>query len=169
MSRIPRSVRILVAGLLAVSTLTVFGVSPAGAAATGSVVNNGAGGVTVTYTVGQGETVGLHVYTALTACDTSSFPPPPQYYLLSGLGSAPLLGASPATVDQTTSVHTGQSSSTIPAGTYQFCLYDITGGNFVLLSGVQTTIGTVTPTTSSTTTSTTTAPAADPVAPAFTG
>lgn len=169
MSRVSRSVRIAVAGLLAVSALTVFGVNPAGAAATGSVVNNGAGGVTVTYTIGQGESVGLHVYTALTACDTSSLPPAPQYYLLAGVGNAPFLGASPATVDQTTSVHAGQSSSTIPTGTYMFCLYDNSGGGFVLLSGVQTTIGTVTPTTSSTTTSTTTAPAADPVAPAFTG
>ncbi|MSX34123.1 MAG: hypothetical protein F2784_04285, partial [Actinobacteria bacterium] len=49
MSRFSRPVRNAVAGLLAISALTIFGVSPASAAATASMVDNGDGSVTVTY------------------------------------------------------------------------------------------------------------------------
>ena len=160
MSRFPRLARFAAVGAFVVSTLTVFAASPAGATSTGTVVNNGAGGVTVTYVAGANETVALHVYTSLAACDQSNLPPAPDYYLLS-LGGTPALGASPATVDGSTQVNIingGSPTGTIPTGTYQFCLYSLpqSGGSpsFTFLSGVQTTIGTVTPTTSATTTTT---------------
>ena len=133
--------------------------------------------MTVTYSRGQNDMVGLQIYTALTPCVTSGFPPSPEYYLVTS--GNPTLGTSPVTVDQTTSVAqvSSPNPTTIPTGTYQFCLYDATGGNFVLLSSVQTTIGTVTPTTSATTTTTaaptttttTTTVVDPPVTPTFAG
>lgn len=169
MKVISKSARVLVAAALLL--LGVIGFSgSAGAVSTGSVVNNGAGGVTITYTADQGDGISILVYNSSSTCSTG-FPPQPLYFLNTSSPQAPILGPSPFTLDGTTTVRQGGPNTTIPTGSYQFCLYAEAGGSFTLLSSVQTTIGTVTPTTTSpsSTTSTSTDPAADPVAPTFTG
>ncbi len=169
MRSIIRATRLIAVAALVITVAIGFG-SPAGAVSTGSVVNNGAGGVTITYTADQGDGISILVYSSSSTCSVG-FPPQPLYFLNTSSPQAPILGPSPFTLDGTTTVRQGGPNTTIPTGSYQFCLYAEAGGTFTFLSSVQTTIGTVTPTTTSpsSSTSTSTAPAADPVAPAFTG
>lgn len=171
MKVISNSARVLVAAAFLLVGVIGF-TGSAGAVSTGSVVNNGAGGVTVTYTAGQGDAITVMVYSSGTIC-SPGFPGPPLYFIGTGFINPPVLGASPFTLNGTTTVNqVSAPATTIPTGLYQFCLYSEYASSFTLLSSVQTTIGTVTPTTTSSTTSTTTPaadPATDPVAPAFTG
>jgi hypothetical protein len=170
MSRFSRSVRIAVAGLLAVSALTIFGASPASAAATGSLVDNGDGSATITY---SGVTVGDDVVVlglpSGTTCTAQTGPFNATFFLTTD-PQAPggAMPASPMTIQAGTSAFsTGNppGAMTIAAGTYNLCVQNlISQQSATVVQQLQVTLGSVAPTTT-----TTTAPAADPVAPAFTG
>ena len=174
MKVISKSARVLVAAAFLLVGVIGFSGS-AGAVSTGSVVNNGAGGVTITYSLSQGDSMSIHLYSPSSTCAAGpNIPPQPLYFLLTtGTPNPPTLGPSPFTLDGTVTVdQVSGPDTTIPTGLYQFCLYSQNSGTFALLSSVQTTIGTVTPTTTSSTSSTTSPvadPATDPVAPALTG
>ena len=175
MSRFSRSVRIAVAGLLAVSALTVFSASPASAAATGTLTADGSGGLVVTYSgVAQNDNLDLVVQVAGTPCSTNPADEiaflttdsgaPPQYQLL----------ASPASIVVGTSMfmltNNPPGSGPLPAGTYTFCLVNNTGQPpLIVVTQLDMTLGQVPVTTTTAPTTTTTAPAADLVAPSFTG
>jgi hypothetical protein len=167
MSRFSRSVRIAVAGLLAVSAVTVFAVSPASAVVTGSLANDGNGGLLVTYSPSPGTQsngINLEVYPSTSSCGTYSD-------LLAVFSSDPAapanaqIAASPATLVVGSSGYALQQGAqqpfTLANSEYYFCLYGNSGD---VLASLVMTIGQATPTTT-----TTTAPAADPVTPAFTG
>ena len=168
MSRLSRSVRIAVAGLLAVSALTFFAVSPASAVVTGSLADDGNGGLLVTYSPSPGTPsngINLEVYPSTSSCGTIS----DVLAVFSSDPHAPAeaqIAASPATLVVGSSGYALQQGAqqpfTLANSEYYFCLYDETGN---VLASLLMTIGQATPTT----TTTTTAPAADPVAPAFTG
>ena len=166
MRLISKSARAVVATAVLIVGVIAIGGS-ADAVTTGSVVNNGAGGVTVTYSADQGVGVTVLVYGSSATCSTG-FPPQPLYFLNTGSPQPPVLGPSPFTLDGTVTVRQGGPNTTIPNGLYMFCLYSEDGGTFVLLSSVLTTIGTVTPTTTvpTSTSSTTTVV---PVTPSITG
>ncbi|CAB4580684.1 MAG: hypothetical protein F2947_01060 [Actinobacteria bacterium] len=177
MSRFSRPVRNAVAGLLAISALTIFGVSPASAAATASMVDNGDGSVTVTYSgAAPGDSIVFMGLPSGTTC-SSQIPPASGLFFVTTDVSSPLsarMAASPATFTSGTAVFNGggggnpPGATTIAAGVYNVCLLRIYSQQpNTVIQQMQVTLGTVTPTTSATTS--TTAPAADPVAPAFTG
>lgn len=172
MSRLSRWARIAVAGLLAVSALTVFGASPASAAATGSLVDNGDGTATLTY---SGSTATDYIVLlglpSGTTCTAGSTPPGAMFFLTSSpQATGGGMTASPMTIQTGTSAYSLSVSPpgpvTVAAGTYNLCVHNyISQQGATVLQQLEVTIGSVTPTT----TSTTTAPAADPVTPAFTG
>ena len=171
MSRFSRSVRIALAALLAVSALTVFGASPASAAATGSLVDNGDGTATLTYS-GQtlNENISVLGLPSGTTCTTQSRPPSATFFLTSDT-QAPggAMPSNPFTIQVGTTAYTVFGGSpgpvTIAAGSYNFCVqsYDVGTQVVTVIQQLEVTLGSVAPTT------TTTAPAADPVTPAFTG
>jgi hypothetical protein len=174
MSRFSRSVRLAVAGLLTVSALTVFGASPANAA-TGSLVDDGNGGLVVTYSspAGPGDYFVLEIHTSGSGCSS----PASTLAVLANDPNAPQLAqiaASPVTIvaGSTAFGIQSQGAYTLAATSYTFCLMPQT---MVLpatpLSQLTMTLGQGAPTTTSTTTapSTTTTAAGTPVAPAFTG
>jgi hypothetical protein len=173
MSRFSRSVRIAVAGLLAVSAVIIFGASPA-SAATGSLVDDGNGGLVVTYSspAGPGDYVVLEIHTSGSGCSS----PASTLAVLANDPNAPQLAqiaASPVTIvaGSTAFGIQSQGAYTLAATSYTFCLMPQT---MVLpatpLAEKTMTLGQGAPTTTSTTApSTTTTAAADPVAPAFTG
>jgi hypothetical protein len=174
MSRLSRSVRIAVAGLFAVSALTIFGASPA-SAATGSLVDDGNGGLVVTYSspTGPGDYVVLEVRPSGSSCSVQQ----QAVAVLSNDPGAPQLAqiaASPATiVDGMTAYEIAPNNGatfTFGPVSYTFCLLDYSQGPN-LLAQLTMTIGQGAPTTTTTTTvpSTTTTASATPVAPAFTG
>jgi hypothetical protein len=167
MSRFARSVRIAVAGLLAVSALTVFGASPASAAATGSLANDGNGGLVVTYSgTTPTNTIDLEIHPVGTNCDQVTA----LALLSAGSPNFPpqaIMAASPATIVVGTTAFqlspTPGGTFTVAATAYKFCLFVGDGVNQgTLIDQLTMTIGQATPIT-------TTAPAADPVAPSFTG
>ena len=170
MSRFSRSVRLAVAGLLAVSSLIIFGASPA-SAATGSLVNDGNGGLVVTYSNPTNQDyVVLEIHPTTSNCNS----PQNALAVLSNNPSAPQaaqIAASPATIVAGTTAFNVQTQGayTMAATSYLFCLRPI---SLMLppLAQLTMTIGQGSPTTTTTTTapSTTTA-AATPVTPAFTG
>ncbi len=171
MSRLSQSVRISVAGLLAVSALTVFGASPASAAGTGSLVDDGNGGLVVTYSSPTNQDyVVLEIHTIASNCNS----PQNALAILTNDPSAPQLAqiaASPVTIVAGTTAFgiQTQGAYTMGATSYLFCLMPF--GMMMQptpLAQLTMTIGQGSPTTT-TAPSTTTAPAADPVAPAFTG
>ena len=176
MSRFSRSVRLALAGLLAVSAVTIFGASPASAVATASMVDNGNGSITVTYSgvvAGpNGFDVVLLFLSEGATCPVNAYPNPYLFNLYANPmgGGSPVMAASPATIGVGTSVMGPNGPQAIPltTGNYQACLYtqDIGPNDYTNAGSLAVTIGQVTPTT---TTTTTTAPAADPVAPSFTG
>ncbi len=172
MSRLSRSVRIAVAGLLAVSAVIIFGASPA-SAATGSLVDDGNGGLVVTYSSSPGDYIVLEIHTSGSGCSS----PASTLAVLSNDPNAPQLAqiaASPVTIvaGSTAFGIQSQGAYTLAATSYTFCLMP---QSYVLpvtpLAQVTMTLGQVSPTTTSTTTapSTTTTAAGTPVAPAFTG
>jgi hypothetical protein len=182
MSRFSRSVRIAVAGLLAVSALTIFGASPASAAATASMVDNGNGSITVTYSGVVPGSNGFDVVLAFMSqgatCPVNAYPNPNLFSLYANSmgGGAPVMAASPATIGVGTSVMGPNGPGAVPltSGNYQACLYTQvnSGANITYTNAgsLAVTIGQVTPTTTATTSSpTTTTAAGTPVAPAFTG
>ena len=172
MSRFSRSVRIAVAGLLAVSSLIIFGASPA-SAATGSLVDDGNGGLVVTYSSPTNQDyVVLEIHPTTSNCNS----PQNALAVLSNNPSAPQaaqIAASPATIVAGTTAFDVQTQGayTMAATSYLFCLMP---NSFVLpitpLAQLTMTIGQGSPTTTTTTGSpTTTTAAATPVTPAFTG
>ncbi len=162
--------RIAAAGLLAVSALTIFGASPASAAATGSLVDNGDGTATLTYSgVTTGDNVVLLGLPSGTTCTAQTGPFNATFFLATDpLAPGGAMPANPMTIQAGTSAYlTGTPSGplTIAAGTYNLCVQNlISQQGPTVLQQLQVTLGSVAPTTT-----TTTAPAADPVAPAFTG
>jgi len=171
MSRLFRSVRIAVAGLVAVSALIIFGASPA-SAATGSLVDDGNGGLVVTYSSSYpGDFVVLEIHPNGQSCDIGLTP----IAILTNDPDSPQLAqiaASPATiVEGMTAYEVGANpGATFTFGpvSYTFCLLESTPN---LLDQLTMTLGQGAPTTTSTTTapSTTTTAASTPVTPAFTG
>ena len=173
MSRLSRSVRIVVAGLFAVAAVTVFASSPASAAVTASLVDNGDGTATLTYSgTAQGDAVVVLGLPAATNCTTQIGPFDADFFLASD-PQAPggAMPASPFTFSAGTSAYKiaagpGSGPVTIAAGTYNICIQNLVGqAQVTVLQQLQVTLGSVTPTSSTTTT----AAAADPVAPSFTG
>ena len=173
MSRLSRSVRIVVAGLFAVAAVTVFAASPASAAVTASLVDNGDGTATLTYSgTAPGDSIVVLGLPAATNCTTQIGPFDADFFLSSDAqdpgGAMP---ASPFTIQVGTPAYklvpgSGSGPVTIAAGTYNICLHNLVGqAQVTVLQQLQVTLGSVAPTT----TTTTTAPAADPVAPSFTG
>ncbi len=170
MSRFSRSVRLAVAGLLAVSALIIFGASPA-SAATGSLVDDGNGGLVVTYSSPTNQDyVVLEIHTIASNCNS----PQNALAILTNDPSAPQaaqIAASPATIVAGTTAFNPQTQGayTMAATSYLFCLMP---NSFVLpitpLAQLTMTIGQGSPTTT-TAPSTTTTAAGTPVTPAFTG
>jgi len=123
----------------------------------GSIVDNGNGTATVTYS-------GNVFITLLSAGSTCADPyvgSASYEYMLSGENPPQAaLAASPALIEAGTMAMTNGGPAAIAAGTYQACIYPGNGG--ALLSGLEVNIGQVAPTT-------TTTSGTDPVVPAFTG
>ena len=170
MSQRSRLAGFAAAAALAISAVTFFAVSPASAAATGSLANGGNGGLVVTYSPSPGTSqnaINLEIYPSTSTCGNFN----DTLAVLSSDPQAPAqaqIAASPATLVAGTTayaVNQGPQPFTLANGAYLFCLYGSTGN---LLDSLTMTIGQATPTTTAAPT-TTTAPAADPVAPAFTG
>jgi hypothetical protein len=173
MSRLSRSVRIAVAGLLAVSAVIIFGASPA-SAATGSLVDDGNGGLVVTYSSPTNQDyVVLEIHPTTSNCNSAQN----ALAVLTNDPSAPQaaqIAASPATIVEGTTAFNPQTQGayTMAATSYLFCLMP---NSFVMpitpLDQLTMTLGQGAPNTTSTTTapSTTTTAAGTPVAPAFTG
>ncbi|MEJ6511734.1 MAG: hypothetical protein QNL59_07575 [Actinomycetota bacterium] len=177
MSRFTRSARMVVACGLFVSTAVLFAASPANAAATGSLANDGNGGLVVTYSSPTAQdSIDLEIKTSGSNCNDQQLP----LAVLTNNSQAPQaaqIGASPATIAVgTTAFLIGGGTFTVAAASYLFCLryFDSNTLLVVFIDQLTMTIGSASPTTTTTTTlptttTTTTAPAADPVAPAFTG
>jgi hypothetical protein len=173
MSRFTRSTRMVVASALFVSTAVVFAASPANAAPTGSLANDGNGGLVVTYSSPTAQdSIDLEIRTSGSNCNVQQ----PPLAVLSNDSLAPQLaqiGASPATIAVGTTAYGLQPAGslfTVAAASYTFCLFD-TAQPLSPLAQLTMTIGQASPTTTTTTTAspTTTTAAGTPVAPAFTG
>ncbi len=170
MSQRSRLAGIAAVAALAVSAVTFFAVSPASAAATGSLANNGNGGLVVTYSPSPGTSqnaINLEIYPSTSSCGNFN----DTLAVVSSDPQAPAqaqIAASPATLvagSTAYAVNQGPQPFTLANGAYLFCLYGSTGN---LLDSLTMTIGQATPTTTAAP-ATTTAPAADPVTPAYTG
>jgi hypothetical protein len=124
----------------------------------GSIVDNGNGTATATYT---GD-VDLYLLTAGSTCPDPQSGNLNSVYILSTQNPPQqALAASPALIQVGTPAMTGNGPRTIAAGAYQACMYPgVPAG--ALLSGLEVNIGQVAPTT-------TTTSGTDPVVPAFTG
>ena len=128
---------------------------------TGSIVDNGDGTATVTYS----GTVVLFLMQPGATCPPSLFGPPNgvAYFADSAVGSPAPLPASPAAISTSSMMDppgSGSGLQPVAAGTYPACLLDIMGGTLITSGSV--TLGSAAPTT-------TTTAGTDPVAPAFTG
>jgi hypothetical protein len=174
MSRITRPTRMIAAIALFLSTAVLFAASPASAAASGDMVNNNDGSMTVTWSVAdQSESISINFYASGTTCPALNNSFGILFGINGGIGMiAPSLSPSPSLLSAGSTVKSGSlppASMQISAGSYLACLYLNAGqGQGVLDQSLEITFSVVVPTTTTTTT-TTTAPAADPVAPAFTG
>lgn len=173
MSQRSRLVGFASAAALAISAITFFAVSPASAAATGSLANNGSGGLVVTYSPSPGTNnndINLEIYPSTSSCGNFN----DTLAVISSAPGAPAqaqIAASPATIAVGTigyALNPAGGTFTVANSSYLFCLYGSQGN---LLGSLTMTIGQATPSTTTTLapTPTTTAPAEDPVAPAFTG
>jgi len=171
----------VVASALFVSTAVVFAASPANAAGTGSMVDNGDGSMTVTWTASAPtDSVLINFYPSGTTCPQFADGINVSFNIEGGTGvSVPKLGASPTLLSAGSSVRGGlpPASMQIPVGPRMACLYGRDGQNLApLLQSLPITFAAVAPTTTTTTTTlpTTTTTiaggaAGDPVTPAFTG
>jgi hypothetical protein len=165
----------VVASALFIAAAVVFTASPANAAPTGSLADDGNGGLVVTYSspTGPGDYVVLEIRTSGQSCNIGL---PPIAILSNDPQGSQLaqIAASPATiVDGMTAYEVAPNNGatfTFGPVSYTFCLLDISQGPN-LLAQLTMTIGQGAPTTTTTTTvpSTTTTASATPVAPAFTG
>ena len=176
MSRFTRSTRMVVASALFVSTAVVFAASPANAAGTGSMVDNGDGSMTVTWTASAPDSVLINFYPSGATCPQFADGINVSFNIEGGTGvPVPKLGASPTLLSAGSSVRGGlpPASMQIPAGPRMACLYGRDGQNPApLLQSLSITFAAVAPTTTTTTTTPTTiagGASGDPVAPAFTG
>jgi len=175
----------VVASAFFVSAVVLFAATPANAAATGSMVNNGDGTMTLTWaTPSQGDNVSLNFFASGTACPqmaspfgspmyvtgtTQAMPPMPP-----GSSQPAVLTASPTVLSVGTTVNEWGAMTpgrgAITAGSYVACLYlGLLGGP---VQSLEITFGVAAATTTTTTTtapSTTTTAASTPVTPAFTG
>ena len=190
MSRFTRSTRMVVASALFVSTAVVFAASPANAAGTGSMVDNGDGSMTVTWAASGSDSVLINFYPSGATCPQIADGINVSFTIEGGTGvSVPKLGASPTLLSAGSSVKAWPpiAPMQIPAGPRMACLYGRDGQNLApLLQSLPITFAAVAPTTTTTTLPTTTTTTAaggvstttttiaggasgDPVAPAFTG
>ena len=191
MSRFGRSARMLVASALILSTATLFAASPASAAPTAFMQDNGDGTMTVTYDL-TGGTPGQGVFVGFFSAGLPCTPGSGELFFTQAVVGGGVFGqlpASPAVLAEGSTVFFGNGGpGPIPAGTYTACLV-----NQGIQQQFQMTFGAVAPpttrttttttTTLPTTTTTTTAPGGvesttttvagvavgDPVTPAFTG
>jgi hypothetical protein len=167
----------VVASALFVSTAVVFAASPANAAGTGSMVDNGDGSMTVTWTASAPDSVLINFYPSGATCPQFADGINVSFNIEGGTGvsAVPKLGASPALLSAGSSVRGGlpPASMQIPVGPRMACLYGRDGQNLApLLQSLSITFAAVAPATTTTTTTTTTIAgggSGDPVAPAFTG
>ena len=169
MFRSSRIARVAAVAALAVSSLTIVVAAPASAASTISLADNGAGGVTVTYTVDP-DMVAVELWPAGSTCASGSG----ALYVLTNPGGPPgsELPSSPATLAFGTPIWEISGSgpvsvlavTTIPAGTFTLCA-KITGPNPSVEQQLEFTFVDGEPTT--TTTTTTASP--EPSTPSFTG
>lgn len=169
MLRITRAGRFLAAAALALSAVTLFAVSPASAVPTGSLANNGTGGLVVTYSPSPGtaqDNVMLEIRLTTSTCGSGA----PLAVLISDPTSpaGSQISGSPATIVAGSTAYAINASQpfTVASSTYLFCLFD--GNTMNQLDSLTMTIGQAPPTTSTTIAPTTTAPA-DPATPAYTG
>ena len=129
-----------------------------------TLVDNGDGSMTVTYSPAtQPASVWVSLFPSGTTCSPGGVPTGRLYLLGPAIPSNPFT-SSPAVVSAGTGAMTGTQpygATTIAAGSYQACMYYNSGQQTVLEQSLAVTLGVVTPTT--------TAPAGDPVAPAFAG
>jgi hypothetical protein len=173
MSRFTRSVRMAVAGALFLSTAVLFAASPANAAATGAMVDNNDGSMTVTWSAAGFESVALYFYASGASCPQMGNQIGSSFYIMGGTGMmAPALSASPSLLSAGSAVKIplSMTPSQISAGSYTACLYLNDGqGQNSLAQSLQITFAVVAPTTTTTASPTTTTAAGTPVAPAFTG
>jgi hypothetical protein len=163
-----------VAGALFLSTAVLFAASPANAAATGAMVDNNDGSMTVTWSAAGFESVALYFYASGASCPQMGNQIGSSFYIMgSGNGmTAPVLSASPSLLSAGSAVKIplSMTPSQISAGSYTACLYLNDGqGQNSLAQSLQITFAVVAPTTTTTASPTTTTAAGTPVAPAFTG
>ena len=176
MSRFTRSTRMVVASALFVSTAVVFAASPANAAGTGSMVDNGDGSMTVTWTASApGDSVLINFYPSGATCPQMADGVNVSFTIEGGTGvsAVPKLGASPTLLSAGSSVRPWPpiAPMQIPAGPRVACLYGRDAQNLApLLQSLSITFAAVAPTTTTTTTTTIAGGASgDSVTPAFTG
>lgn len=173
--RHPSSARMALAGALFLSTAVLFAAGPASAAATGAMVDNGDGSMTVTWSAAGFESIAINFYASGTSCPATNniAAAGTLFYINGGSGMmAPSLSASPSLLSAGSAVKIPMSMtpSQISAGSYTACLYlNDSQGNSVLDQSLQITFAVVAPTTTTTAPSTTTTAASTPVTPAFTG
>ena len=170
MSQRSRLAGFAAAAAMAISAVTFFAVSPANAVVTGSLADNGSGGLVVTYSPSPGtqqDGINLEIYPSTSSCGNFN----DTLAVISSDPQAPAqsqIAASPATLSVGSTgyaLNGGAQPFALANSAYLFCLY---GNQGILLDSLTMTLGQATPTTTAAPT-TTTAPAADPVAPAFTG
>lgn len=129
-----------------------------------SLVDNGDGSMTVTYSPAtQPSSVWVSLFPSGTTCNPGGVPTGRLFLLGPDIPYNPL-SSSPAVVAAGTGAMTGAQpygATTIAAGSYQACMYFNSGQQTTLEQSLAVTLGVLTPTT--------TAPAGDPVVPAFTG
>jgi len=175
--RHPSSARMALAGALFLSTAVLFAAGPASAAATGAMVDNGDGSMTVTWSAAGFESIAINFYASGTSCPAINniAAAGTLFYINGGTGMmAPSLSASPSLLSAGSAVKIPMSMtpSQIPTGSYVACLYTGDGQNpSTIAQSLPITFAVVAPTTTITTTapSTTTTAASTPVTPAFTG
>ena len=174
MSQRSRLAGFAAAAALAISAVTFFAVSPAIAAATGTLTQDGSGGLVVTYSgVSQNDNIDFVAQVAGTSCNTQN--PADEIAVLTTDPQAPVswgLPASPFSVVVGTNMiilnNGPMVSGPLPAGPYTFCLRNVVNNQPITVAQLDMTLGQAPPPTTAAPT-TTTAPASDPVAPAFTG
>ena len=183
MSRFTRTTRMVVASAFFVSAVVLFAATPANAEATGSMVNNGDGTMTLTWaTPSQGDNVALNFFASGTTCPENASPFGSPMYLTGTTQNMPpmppgssepaVLTASPTVLSVGTTVNEWGAmtagSGAITAGSYVACLYlGLLGGP---VQSLEITFGVAAATTTTTTTTTIAGGASgDPVTPAFTG
>lgn len=125
----------------------------------GSIVDNGDGTATATY---SGDVL-IYLLTAGSTCPDPNTVGGAYQYVLSGQNPPQAaLAASPALIQAGTMAMTSVRATAIAAGTYQACMYAGSGPSSALLTGLEVNLGQVAPTS-------TTTGGSDQVVPAFAG